>query len=102
MLALPSLLSGFDSAASYEQLLALAELMGGAHKPPTASQADIAASDLRIIRGDQVMTLTGEGEIHTNTSERCLVCLEDYEREDQVRVLKCRHAYHACVLSPLS
>jgi len=30
--------------------------------------------------------------------ERCLICLDDYDEADEIRVLSCRHAFHqTCV-----
>lgn len=99
LIAVPSLLSGFDNAASYEQLLALAQILG-VHKPPTATAADIDASDLPIVKGGAVGALADDDEIHENTSTSCLVCLDEYADDDDVRILGCKHAFHACVLVP--
>lgn len=35
---------------------------------------------------------------HNNLSGQCLICLDDYQPEEDIRVMSCRHAFHqACV-----
>ncbi len=33
-----------------------------------------------------------------NMTPQCLVCLEEYSEEEEIRIMRCRHAFHkACV-----
>ena len=35
---------------------------------------------------------------HDNLFGQCLICLDDYQPEDDIRVMSCRHAFHqTCV-----
>ena len=35
---------------------------------------------------------------HDNLCGQCLICLDDYQLEDDIRVMSCRHAFHqTCV-----
>lgn len=68
------------------------------HKPSTATQQEIDASDLLKIKGSEVSAMVKEGKITENVLDRCLVCLEEWKDDDECRVLACRHAFHAtCV-----
>lgn len=68
------------------------------HKPKTVTQAEIDASDLLKIKGSEVAAKVRDGKITENMAERCLVCLEDWQDDDDCRVLACRHAFHTtCV-----
>ncbi|TKY87486.1 hypothetical protein EX895_003500 [Sporisorium graminicola] len=68
------------------------------HKPSTVTQAEIDASDLVKIKGFEVAAKVQDGKITENMAERCLVCLEDWQDDDDCRVLACRHAFHTtCV-----
>jgi len=84
---------GPDTLASLEALLELADLLGHA-KPPTASREDIEKSGLEIINPSQLKQYENELKISSNCIERCLICLDDYQEEDNIRVMKCRHAFH--------
>ncbi|KAI0345673.1 hypothetical protein BDW22DRAFT_1481899 [Trametopsis cervina] len=87
------MVTGSDRLDSYEALWELAELLGQA-KPPTATKEEIEKSGLQVIRGSDIGRYETEGKISSNCTDRCLVCLDDYEQEDEVRVLSCRHAFH--------
>ncbi|KAF9468743.1 hypothetical protein BDZ94DRAFT_1294288 [Collybia nuda] len=88
---------GPNSLDSFEALLELAELLGQV-KPPTVTKEDIDKSGLEIIKAAQVEQYEQDGKISSNCTERCLICLDDYHPEEDVRVMSCRHAFHkACV-----
>ncbi|KAH7103315.1 hypothetical protein BKA62DRAFT_768732 [Auriculariales sp. MPI-PUGE-AT-0066] len=81
-----SLVTGnLESLNSFEALWQLADLLGQV-KPPVATKDDIEKNYHEV------------GKVKENTMERCLICLEDYEAEDDLRLLSCSHAFHqACV-----
>jgi len=88
---------GPDNLESFEALLELVELLGNA-KAPTASREDIERSGLEIIKKSQLGEYERQNKISSNCTERCLICLDDYEEEDEIRVMNCRHAFHrGCV-----
>ncbi|KAG6888736.1 hypothetical protein C0995_006388 [Termitomyces sp. Mi166 len=88
---------GPETLASLEALLELADLLGHS-KPPTVSKEDIEKSGLEIIKATQLGQYEREERIAYNCTERCLICLDDYQPEDDIRVMKCRHAFHqSCV-----
>ncbi len=80
-------------------MLLLSSLLGPA-KPPVASREDVAsASGTYCVQrsGENLFAIAthGLGQIRIVPSERCLVCLEDYEVEEEVRQLtKCSHLFH--------
>lgn len=80
-------------------MLLLSSLLGPA-KPPVASREDVAsAPGLYRITGSPELLLAqafnGPGIIQIAPGERCLVCLCDYETEEEVRQLtKCSHLFH--------
>ena len=71
----------------------LAELLGQV-KPPTVSQDDINRSGLEVIKSTQLGEWEKAGRISNNCVDRCLICLDDYADEDDVRVMSCRHGFH--------
>ncbi|KAJ7600406.1 hypothetical protein C8J56DRAFT_910161 [Mycena floridula] len=79
---------------SFEALLDLAELLGTGGKPPTASKDEINKSGLEVIKSTLLAQYERDGKISSNCTDRCLICLDDYDPEDDVRVLTCRHAFH--------
>ncbi|KAI0088561.1 hypothetical protein BDY19DRAFT_948303 [Irpex rosettiformis] len=87
------MVTGSDQLDSYDALWELAELLGQA-KPPTTTQEDIEKSGLEVIKASQLPQYETTGKISSNCTDRCLVCLEDYEDEDDVRILTCRHGFH--------
>jgi len=80
-------------------MLLLSSLLGPA-KPPVASREDVAsASGTYCVQknGETLFAIAtqGLGQIRIAPSERCLVCLEDYEVEEEVRQLsQCSHLFH--------
>ena len=80
-------------------MLLLSSLLGPA-KPPVASREDVASAlgTYRIERfGDGLIAVATEdmNQIRIGPSERCLVCLEDYQVEEELRQLtKCTHMFH--------
>ncbi|KAF8133917.1 hypothetical protein EV363DRAFT_1397324 [Boletus edulis] len=67
---------------SFEALWELAELLGQV-KPPTVSKEEIEKSGLEIIKASML---------------ECLICLDEYNPEDDMRVLTCKHTFHqGCV-----
>ena len=80
-------------------MLLLSSLLGPA-KPPVASQEDVA-STLGVYRvqrqGDMMIAvgLNDTARVQIGPGERCLVCLCDYESDEEVRQLsKCNHVFH--------
>ncbi|KAK7689751.1 hypothetical protein QCA50_006390 [Cerrena zonata] len=91
------MVTGSDSLDSYEALWELAELLGQV-KPPVATKEEIEKSGLEIIKAPEMKRHEQDGKITSNCMDRCLVCLEDYEDEDDIRVMACKHAFHqVCV-----
>lgn len=82
--------NNFDS---FEALLDLAELLGQV-KPPTVSKEEIDKSGLEVIKSTSLAEYERGGKISSNCIDRCLICLDEYEPEDDVRVMTCRHAFH--------
>jgi hypothetical protein len=84
---------------TYEDMLLLSSLLGPA-KPPVASREDVASASgtYRVRRSADALNaaaIQGVGEIRLSPSERCLVCLEDYQVEEELRQLtKCSHVFH--------
>lgn len=84
---------------TYEDMLLLSSLLGPA-KPPVASREDVASPlgvhQIRPSGGLLVAAgLDGISEIPIAPGERCLVCLCEYEANEQVRQLvKCTHMFH--------
>jgi hypothetical protein len=95
VLSIPSLVSGGPLTA--EDLQLLSELLGPA-KPPTVTQEEIEASGLKVIKANTLTQAVQDSQVLDSSTERCMVCLCDYEEDDECRVLKCRHAFHTpCV-----
>lgn len=80
-------------------MLLLSSLLGPAN-PPVASREDVAsASGTYVIKGsaDTLVAEAAQGmsQIRVSPGERCLVCLEEYQADEEVRQLKnCSHLFH--------
>ena len=80
-------------------MLLLSSLLGPA-KPPVASREDVASASGTYCIRRSADTLIAEAardmsQIRIGASERCLVCLEEYQAEEEVRQLKkCSHLFH--------
>ncbi|TCD62345.1 hypothetical protein EIP91_007043 [Steccherinum ochraceum] len=85
--------TGSDSLDSYEALWELADLLGQV-KPPVATREDIEKSGLEIVKAFEMKEHESFGRIASNCMDRCLICLDDYEPDNDVRVMSCRHAFH--------
>ncbi|MCJ1469949.1 hypothetical protein MMC07_008594 [Pseudocyphellaria aurata] len=94
--ATPSL---FTDNPTYEDMLLLSSLLGPA-KPPVASREDVASAlgvhRVQRFAGNLVAAaLEDDTRIRIAPGERCLVCLCEYEPDEQVRQLnKCAHLFH--------
>jgi len=88
---------GPNNLDSFEALLELADLLGQV-KPPTVSKDEIEKSGLEIIKASQLPQHENDGKVSSNCLDRCLICLDDYQPEENIRVMSCRHAFHqTCV-----
>jgi len=87
------MVTGSDSLDSYEALWELAELLGQV-KPPVATREDIDNSGLQIIKSTDLHQCELDGRVASNCTERCLICLDDYQMEDDIRLMTCKHAFH--------
>ena len=81
----------------------LSALLGPA-KPPVASREDVASAQgiYRVRRStDTLVALATQSDdrIQIAPGERCLVCLCDYELDEELRkLIKCAHLFHrACI-----
>lgn len=82
---------------SFEALWELAELLGQV-KPPTVSKDEIDKSGLEVFKAELLEKYEKDGRVATNCVERCLICLDDYAPDEDLRVLSCKHAFHqGCV-----
>ncbi|KAJ9606945.1 hypothetical protein H2200_008956 [Cladophialophora chaetospira] len=97
--AMPSL---FTDNPSYEDMQMLSTLLGPV-KPPVATHEDVSAAGgtFRLIvqetglSGEPLSENSDSSPLVINLGERCLICLADYEAEEEVRRLdKCKHVYH--------
>ncbi|KAL4749712.1 hypothetical protein BDW72DRAFT_213871 [Aspergillus terricola var. indicus] len=94
--AAPSL---FTDNPTYEDMVLLSSLLGPV-KPPVATQEDlISAGGLyRVVKcGDSMSAnaIDGARTIQISEGERCLICLSEYEVDEELRQLtKCEHLYH--------
>jgi hypothetical protein len=106
LLNTPSL---FTDQPTYEDMLLLSSLIGPA-KPPVASEDDVAsAPGLYTLRnGEYPGTVIGvsvdtDEIIAVGMDERCLVCLSEFESEEQARKLvKCGHMFHKDCIDQVS
>lgn len=87
------MVTGSDNLDSYEALWELAELLGQV-KPPVATREEIDSSGLQIIKFTELARYEQQGKVASNCAERCLICLDDYSRDEDVRLMSCKHAFH--------
>ncbi|KAJ3907945.1 hypothetical protein F5879DRAFT_437918 [Lentinula edodes] len=82
--------------SSFEALLLLNELLHRApfETPITVTKEQLIKSGLEIINGGQMQEWVKAGKVRSNCVEQCLICLEEYDKQDSVRVLECKHAFH--------
>ncbi|KAI9800845.1 MAG: hypothetical protein M1825_003628 [Sarcosagium campestre] len=95
ILTTPSL---FTDSPTYEDMLLLSSILGPA-KPPVATEEDVASAPglYRVGHSDGLMVASSsKGEqVIIGPNERCLVCLCEYEVDEDLRQLaQCGHLYH--------
>jgi hypothetical protein len=96
ILTTPSL---FTDSPTYEDMMLLSSILGPA-KPPVASEEDVASAPglFRVQRMDGILmaeAVDGDERISLATDARCLVCLCDFEADEEARKLvKCEHLFH--------
>lgn len=96
ILTTPSL---FTDSPTYEDMMLLSSILGPA-KPPVASEEDVAAAPgLFRIRNDGgiliAVAVDGDETVSLAADARCLVCLCDFEADEEARKLvKCEHLFH--------
>lgn len=109
ILTTPSL---FTDSPTYEDMMLLSTLLGPA-KPPVASDSDIAsAGGLYQIRPgvnaacEQILEAvdeSGNDRIQLAADQRCLVCLCDFEKDEEARKLTaCDHLFHRQCIDEVS
>ncbi|CAE6440595.1 unnamed protein product [Rhizoctonia solani] len=80
-----------------DELWMLNEFLGQV-KSPTASKDDIAKAGLRVVKGAEIKELAKTGSVTENCIERCLICLDDYDNDEDLRIMNCKHMFHkGCV-----
>jgi len=88
---------------SYETLLRISEMLGPAVRRNT-NQDDLNAQ-LRIIKYTASRKRTAKeafdedhalqlSDLVASTAEKCCICLLNYEEDDELRVMNCRHGFH--------
>lgn len=96
ILTTPSL---FTDSPTYEDMMLLSSILGPA-KPPVASEEDVASAPglfrIRGVPGTLVAeAMEGVETLSLAADARCLVCLCDFEAEEEARKLvKCEHLFH--------
>ena len=104
ILTTPSL---FTDSPTYEDMLLLSSLLGPA-KPPVASEESVASAGglFTIQQGSGALVaqaLEGADMITLASAARCLVCLCDFEAEDEARrLIKCGHLFHRICIDQVS
>lgn len=87
------IVTGTDGMDSYDALWELAALIGQA-KPPTATPEDIEKSGLQIIKSTDIPQYAAEEKVASNCIDRCMICLDNYEPEEDLRLMSCKHFFH--------
>ena len=104
ILTTPSL---FTDSPTYEDMMLLSSILGPA-KAPVASEGDVAAAPglFRIVRsvsGLVAEEVEGDETIELAGDARCLVCLCDFEAQEEARKLvKCEHLFHKVCIDQVS
>lgn len=104
ILTTPSL---FTDSPTYEDMLLLSTLLGPA-KPPVASEEDVASAPgiFRIRMQDDALVADAVGGteiVAISGDTRCLVCLCDFEvNEEARRLIKCGHLFHRPCIDQVS
>jgi len=96
ILTTPSL---FTDSPTYEDMMLLSSILGPA-KPPVASEQDVASAPglfriRQLSAGLVAEAVDGGPDITLAADARCLVCLCEFEREEEARKLvRCEHLFH--------
>lgn len=96
ILTTPSL---FTDSPTYEDMMLLSSILGPA-KPPVASEQDVAAAPglfriRRLPAGLVAEAVDGGPDVPLAADARCLVCLCEFERDEEARKLvRCEHVFH--------
>jgi hypothetical protein len=99
LLNTPSL---FTDSPTYEDMMLLSTLLGPA-KPPVATEQEVQAArgvfEVRSVEGQPgrvaAYAMEGTEVISIEETERCLVCLSNYEVGEMARrLLSCEHLFH--------
>ncbi|GME39103.1 Zinc finger RING-type protein [Neofusicoccum parvum] len=102
ILTTPSL---FTDTPTYEDMMLLSTLLGPA-KPPVASESDVSSAggvytvrEASQIEGESgslvAAAVEGDETIVITPDQRCLVCLCEYQTDDEARkLIKCGHLFH--------
>lgn len=104
ILTTPSL---FTDSPTYEDMMLLSSILGPA-KPPVASEEDVASAPglfrIRSIGGVLMAeAFDGEETLSLANDARCLVCLCDFEADEEARKLvKCEHLFHKVCIDQVS
>ncbi|KAG9987336.1 hypothetical protein KCU78_g20384, partial [Aureobasidium melanogenum] len=89
----------YTDSPTYEDMMLLSALLGPA-KPPVASEQDVAdAPGIFRIQSTEdslvAVALEGDDSITLTPEQRCLVCLCDFEHDEEARrLVKCNHLFH--------
>lgn len=89
----------YTDSPTYEDMMLLSALLGPA-KPPVASEQDVADAPgifkIQNIEDSLVaVALEGDERITLTSEQRCLVCLCDFEHDEEARrLVKCNHLFH--------
>jgi hypothetical protein len=97
----------FTDSPTYEDMLLLSTLLGPV-KPPVASEEDVASAPGLFVIRTRGGTLVAEAEGGSDTVDlpadaRCLVCLCDFELDEEARrLVKCGHLFHRPCIDQVS